>query len=180
MCQVFAGLVVQFVIRMRVFCEGFDESGLSEVPEMLGSGGFSEWDFFGYDVEWCDAMMEEVVENGDSCRMGERFGPKGLIKGKRVEMGSFRVSHNGVVLLVNKNEKLRFVTTQNLNFEYTSTLDIYLIRILLFITNLTQIVNFKISPLFTTFSIITSTEPPDLTNLQICNHYTITLVMFSE
>jgi len=52
---------------------------------------------------------------------------------------------------VNKNEKLGFSIIQNLNFEYTSTLDIYLIRILLFIINLTQIITLKNSPLFPTF-----------------------------
>lgn len=53
-------------------------------------------------------------------------------------MGSFRVSHGEGVLLVNKDEKLGFSIIQNLNFKYTSTLDIYLIRILLFAMNLTQ------------------------------------------
>jgi len=43
-------------------------------------------------------------------------------------------------LLVNKNEKLGFSITQKLNFEYTSILDIYLIRILLFIINLTGLI----------------------------------------
>ena len=109
---------------------------------MLGGGCFSEGYFLGQDVEGGDAVVEEVVENGDSSRMGKRFGPEGLVERKRIEMGSFRVSHNEVVLLVNKNEKLGFSITQNLNFEYTSTLDIYLIRILLFIMNLTQIFTF--------------------------------------
>ena len=109
---------------------------------MLGGGCFGQGDFLGQDIEGGDAMVEEVVENGDSCRMGERFGPEGLVEGKRIEMGSFRVGHCDVVLLVNKNEKLGFSITQNLNFKYTSTLDIYLIRILLFIIKLTQ--NFNI------------------------------------
>ncbi len=147
---------------------------------MLGGGRFGQGDFFGQDIEGGDAVVEEVVENGDSCRMGKRFGPEGLIKGKRVEMGSFRVSHNEGVLLVNKNEKLGFSITQNLNFEYTSTLDIYLIRILLFIINLTQITTSKIPPLLTKFPDINPIQPPDLTNLQTCNHHTITLVMISE
>ncbi len=119
---------------------------------MLGGGCFSQGDFLGYDVERSYNVLQQVVENGDSCRMGERFGPKGLIKGKRIEKGSFRVSHSEIVLLVNKNEKLGFSITQNLNFEYTSTLDIYLIRILLFVINLTQIITIKIPPLLTTFS----------------------------
>lgn len=106
---------------------------------MLGDGGFGKGNFPGQDIEGGDAVVEEVVENGDSRRMGKRFGPEGLVERKRVEMGSFRVSHGEVVLLVNKNEKLGFSITQNLNFKYTSTLDIYLIRILLFIINLTQI-----------------------------------------
>ena len=65
---------------------------------MLGGGCFGQWDFLGQDIEGGDAVVEEVVENGDSCRMGERFGPKGLVERKRVEKGSFRVSHNGGVL----------------------------------------------------------------------------------
>ena len=37
---------------------------------MLGGGCFGQWDFLSQDIEGGDAVVEEVVENGDSCRMG--------------------------------------------------------------------------------------------------------------
>lgn len=37
---------------------------------MLGDGGFGQGDFPGQDIEGGDAVVEEVVEDGDSCGMG--------------------------------------------------------------------------------------------------------------
>ena len=67
---------IKVIVRVGKFFIGYNEAIFPEPSKMLGNGGFSEGDISSDILEGRFSEFEEVMEDDDACRVGERFGPK--------------------------------------------------------------------------------------------------------
>jgi len=82
---------------MRVGFAHFYDAQISEDSQVLGDGGPVEGQHAGQRAEGGGAVGVDMPEDVDAGRMGERFGPQGLLIGVGVEGGGFREGHGGDV-----------------------------------------------------------------------------------